>query len=147
MVEKNKLSIGVDLGGTKIAAGLCENGNILKKVIFPTKAEAGFESVVKVIVEAVERVCKESETKNINGIGIGSAGQINSSSGEVVFSANLGWRNVPLGKAVSKATGQKTKVINDVRAATVAEQNLGMAGDVKILLIFFLEQVLAQDLY
>jgi glucokinase len=125
MPAARKLSLGIDLGGTKIAVGLCRNGEILKKVLFPTQPAAGFDGVISVITQAVEKILEDTERRQINGVGIGSAGQINAVTGDVIYSPNLGWRNAPLGKALSKNLGLEVKVLNDVRAATVAEQKFG----------------------
>lgn len=125
MASAKKLSLGVDLGGTKIAVGLCQNGEILKKVIFPTQPAAGFDGVISVILGAVEKVMEGHTAKEILGLGIGSAGQINGETGEVIYSPNLGWRNAPLGKTISQALNMKVGVLNDVRAATVAEHKFG----------------------
>ncbi|NCB37857.1 MAG: ROK family protein [Erysipelotrichia bacterium] len=125
MASKKNLSLGVDLGGTKIAVGLCLNGEILKKAIFPTQASAGFDGVISVILAAIEKVMEGHTSKEVLGIGIGSAGQINAESGEVIYSPNLGWRNAPLGAALADAMNMPIKVLNDVRAATVAEQKFG----------------------
>lgn len=125
MAKAQKLSLGVDLGGTKIAAGLCQEGEILKKVIFPTHAAAGFDGVISVILGAVEKVLEGRDHKDIIGLGIGSAGQVNAETGEVIYAPNLKWQNAPLGSALSKALKLKVKVLNDVRAATVAEHKFG----------------------
>lgn len=125
MATSKKLSLGIDLGGTKIAVGLCKNGEILKKVIFPTQPAAGFAGVISVILGAVEKVIEGHDKKEISGVGIGSAGQINAETGEVIYSPNLGWRNAPLGGELKKALGLKIAVLNDVRAATVAEHKFG----------------------
>ncbi|EKD83589.1 MAG: hypothetical protein ACD_39C00581G0001 [uncultured bacterium] len=125
MAKSQKLSLGVDLGGTKIAAGLCQEGEILKKVIFPTHAAAGFDSVIAVILGAVEKVLEGHDHKDIAGLGIGSAGQINAETGEVIYAPNLRWQNAPLGSTLAKALKLKVQVLNDVRAATVAELKFG----------------------
>lgn len=123
-MDKN-LSIGVDLGGTKVAVGLCNNGEILKKSIYPTQANAGFDAVISTILQAVKNVIGDTPLKDIRGLGIGAAGQINPSSGEVIYAPNLHWKNAPLGKTIETALGLPVKVLNDVRAATVAELKFG----------------------
>lgn len=125
MAKAKKLTLGVDLGGTKIAVGLCQNGEILKKVIFPTHAAAGYDSIISVITGAVERVMEGYEHKDIAGLGVGSAGQINPETGEVIYAPNLKWHNAPLGSTLAKALKFKVQVLNDVRAATVAEHRYG----------------------
>lgn len=125
MSKNAKVSLGIDLGGTKIAAGLCQNGEILKKVIFPTQAGAGFDGVIGVIVEACRHVTAGFDSDKISGLGIGSAGQINGKTGEVIYSPNLNWRNAPLGAALKRELGYEVRVLNDVRAATMAEHKYG----------------------
>jgi len=125
MAKAKNLSLGIDLGGTKVAVGLCHGDEILKKAIFPTQASAGFDGVISVILGAVEKVLEGHSIKEINGAGIGSAGQINGATGEVIYSPNLGWKNAPLGGSISKALGVPVRVLNDVRAATVAEHKFG----------------------
>jgi len=125
MAKTQKFSLGIDLGGTKIAVGLCHGEEIIKKAIFPTQASAGFDGVVAVILEAVAKVMADHKLSDIRGAGIGSAGQINAETGEVIYSPNLGWNNAPLGGTVAKALGVPVKVLNDVRAATVAEHKFG----------------------
>jgi glucokinase len=125
MSKNAKVSLGIDLGGTKIAAGLCQNGEILKKVIFPTQAGAGFDAVIRVIVEACRHVTAGFDSEKIAGLGIGSAGQINGKTGEVIYSPNLNWRNAPLGATLKRELGYEVKVLNDVRAATMAEHKYG----------------------
>ena len=124
-MSNKKYSLGIDLGGTKIAAGLCSNGEILKKVIFPTRPAAGFDGVVSVMIEAAQKAIEGYDIKDIKGLGIGSAGQINGETGEVIYSPNLNWNNAPLGKTLEEKMGLPVKVLNDVRAATIAEWKFG----------------------
>ena len=121
----NNYSVGVDLGGTKIAVGLCKAGYIVKKVIFPTQACKGFKSVVSVIAKAFDKVAEGVDKRLIQGVGIGAAGQIDSLTGEVIFSPNLGWEHEPLGSAVKDHVSLPVSVLNDVRAATIAEYKYG----------------------
>lgn len=125
MPLKEQISLGIDLGGTKVAVGICKEGEILKKVIFPTQAENGFDAVIKVITDAFEHVTAGFDKKNIAGVGIGSAGQIDGETGEVIYSPNLNWRNAPLGVALKEKLNLEVRVLNDVRAATVAEHKFG----------------------
>ena len=125
MADNKNLSIGVDLGGTKVAVGLCNNGEILEKSVLPTQASSGFDGVISTILQAVKTVVGDIPLKDIRGLGIGAAGQINPDSGEVIYAPNLNWENAPLGKTLETALNLPVKVLNDVRAATVAEQKFG----------------------
>ncbi len=118
-------SLGIDLGGTKIAAALCNGGKILKKVVFPTSASNGTQHILNTMIDAAEQAMDGHALQNILGIGIGAAGQINSETGEVIYSPNLNWYNVPLAASLERKFKIPVKVLNDVRAATVAEQKFG----------------------
>lgn len=118
-------SVGIDLGGTKIAAGLCKSGHIVKKVIFPTQACKGFKTVISVIIKAFDKVTEGIDKRLIQGVGIGAAGQIDSLTGEVIFSPNLCWQHEPLGSTIKDHISLPVSVLNDVRAATIAEHKYG----------------------
>ena len=120
-----KYSLGIDLGGTKIASCLCLNGEIIKKVVVPTNAEKGTENIINTMIDAVKQAAEGYELTKIEGIGIGAAGQINPETGEVIYAPNLGWNHVPLGEKLEQELKLPVKVLNDVRAATVAEQKFG----------------------
>jgi glucokinase len=122
---RSKFTIGIDLGGTKIAAGLCEEGTILKKVLFPTAASRGFESVVAVMADACRKVAEDVPPDQIAGVGVGAAGQIDPATGAVLYAPNLGWEKAPLGQELGRACALPIRVVNDVRAATMAEWKWG----------------------
>ncbi|MDE6274127.1 MAG: ROK family protein, partial [Clostridiales bacterium] len=65
------------------------------------------------------------EWKDIEAIGIGSPGVIDSQSGTVVFWSNFHWENVQLAKIIEGATGVKTFVLNDANAAALGEAKFG----------------------
>lgn len=118
-------TVGIDLGGTKIAAGLCKKGEIIRQFIVPTHPERGNDAVLETIVDAARKAIGDTPVTDIAGAGIGAAGQINPNTGAVNYAPNLNWRNVPLGEIVSKALGLPVRVTNDVRAATIAEWQYG----------------------
>ncbi len=88
-------TIGVDLGGTKVAAAILDGqGNILSSHKYPTNSEKGSDSVVEDLVGCItERLRKEKY--NPKALGIGVAGQIDV-NGMVRSAPNLNWRDVPL---------------------------------------------------
>lgn len=59
--------------------------------------------------------------EKVRGVGIASAGVINSDSGEVVFASNLSWRNVPIGTLFGQRFGLPVRLFNDANAAAIAE--------------------------
>ncbi len=116
--------IGIDLGGTNIAAGLVdENGKILHKFQTPTLAERPFEEIVSDMAMAAERVISDLGISrgDIRSIGVGSPGAIDNSSGTILFAGNLGWKNAPLKAELERLTGFETNIENDANAAAYGE--------------------------
>ena len=116
------LTIGVDVGGTKIAAGVVdEKGAIIEMVKRPTPA-ANAARTIEVISEAVRELLPRHE---IEAVGIGAAGFVEESRSAVVFAPNLAWRNEPVARQVEDRTGRPVVVENDANAAAWAEAKLG----------------------
>ncbi|MGV4325386.1 ROK family glucokinase [Trueperella pyogenes] len=117
--------IGVDVGGTKIAAGrVDELGNILKMARKPTDTRTA-----DAVVETILDVIAELGTDGVEAVGIGAAGFINADRSTVTFAPNLNWRNQPLGQRVAEATGLHAVVENDANAAAWGEFRFGAARE------------------
>lgn len=119
--------IGIDLGGTNIAAGIVdENGKIIVKGETPTKAERSFEDIVQNIAEFCRSLAKSAELSetDISGIGIGSPGAIDNENGVVLNAANLNWTNAPLKAALQKYFNVPINIENDANAAAFGEYSL-----------------------
>ncbi len=116
--------IGVDVGGTKVAAGLVNDaGDITFQTRTPmvsNDAAAGLAAVVL----AIDSVRAESNSHSnlIAGIGICAPGPLDPRTGIVINPPNLpGWRNFPLAAEISKAYCLPVRVDNDGNAAALAE--------------------------
>lgn len=133
-----KYIIGIDIGGTKIAAGITDKKGTLKSsVVIPTLAEKGLKSSVHQVFSSIERVIKESgiKEKDILGIGICAPGPLDPIRGIVFNPPNLkGWKNVPLADMVKKAFRKPAKLENDANAAGIAEVLWGAAKGYKHVL-------------
>ena len=120
--------IGVDIGGTKIAAGLVElpKGRILARNLEPTQPERGGDVVLVDVISQARSLQEEAAKLNIKttGIGIGVA-ELVSPTGEVLSEATIRWKGMPIADAVRAATGLPARVESDVRAAALAEAKLG----------------------
>ncbi|MER6101045.1 ROK family glucokinase [Streptomyces sp. NPDC001832] len=115
------LTIGVDIGGTKIAAGVVdEEGQILSmfKVSTPPTAEA----IVDAIATAVSGA---SEGHQIDAVGIGAAGYVDDKRATVLFAPNIDWRHEPLKDKVEQRVGLPVVVENDANAAAWGEYRFG----------------------
>lgn len=112
---------GIDLGGTNIKGGIVsDNNEILCTKSLKTKPERGFEAVAQDIVELVKALELEAEVE-IEYVGIGSPGAVDSNKGIVYFAGNLGWENVPLSEYVSQKLNKKVYLANDANCAALGE--------------------------
>ena len=119
------LTIGVDVGGTKVAGGVVdEHGNVLASNRRDTPAEdhAGTrDTIVEVAAELAAAIPEAT------AIGIGAAAWIDAAGSTVLFAPNLAWRDEPLRDYVTKAVGLPTVLENDANVAAWAEFRFGAA--------------------
>lgn len=125
------LSIGVDIGGTKIAAGLVsESGEILDSLAEPTPDDAA--GIPEVVADLVKRLSGDEKAA---GIGIGAAGFVGEDRATVRFAPNIDWREEPLGQRVGKLVNLPVVVENDANAAAWGEFRFGAGEDTDDLLL------------
>lgn len=129
--------VGVDIGGTKIAAGIVSpDGQVSKRSQRPTPVERGAKAILATVVELVEML--RTTQSEITAVGVGSAGQVDSKSGIVVdANENLpGFRGLALRDYLQAALHLPVVVDNDVKAAALAEARLGAGrGSQHMLLV------------
>src|SRR5271163_908637 len=124
--------IGVDIGGTKVAAGVVgASGKILTQLREPMAANDGAEAGFKAVTSAIDAVLA-GETANpqvqVKAIGICAPGPLDPKSGVVLNPPNLPcWRNFPLASRVAAIYNVPVKVDNDANAAALAETIWGAA--------------------
>lgn len=130
-----KYIIGVDIGGTKIAAGLITaKGKLKSNVVMPTLAKEGFDKSLSQIYSVIEKLISRAKinSKNIKGIGVCAPGPLDPKKGIVHNPPNLpGWKEVPLRSLIQKRFKIKTKLENDANAAGMAELIWGAARGYK----------------
>jgi glucokinase len=122
--------LGVDLGGTKILAGLFDNSlEVVGRAKQPTNYEEGGQAVFSRIVAAVDSVLKDSgvATDQVRGMGLAVPGQVVSGSTVVRYAPNLGWRDFELSPLFPKQWSWPVRVENDVRMGTYGEWAHGAA--------------------
>jgi glucokinase len=127
------LAVGVDVGGTKVAAGVVdERGRVIEKLRRFTPA-ASPDDTIGVIAGVVNELLARHE---VEAIGIGAAGFVDQTRSNVLFAPNLAWRDEPVKKLVEERIGRSVVVENDANAAAWAETKLGAArGHDDVLLI------------
>lgn len=119
--------IGIDLGGTNVAAGMVqEDGVLLGKASVP--CPRGGEAVADAIARAARMAAEAAEVdlKGAKGVGLASPGSIDPERGEVGHAFNLGLDHVPLADMVSQRLwGLPTLLENDANAAALGEYIAG----------------------
>jgi glucokinase len=127
------LTIGVDVGGTKVAAGVVdESGRIVEKLKRDTPA-ANPDSTIDVVAAVVNELQAKYD---VAAVGVGAAGFVDQTRSTVLFAPNLAWRDEPVKKLVEERIGRPVVVENDANAAAWAESKLGAArGQQHVVLI------------
>jgi glucokinase len=118
------LAIGVDIGGTKVSAGVVDDdGRVIDRELRPTPGHDVAETEA-IIVEVVKELAARHE---VAAVGVGAAGWIANDHATVLFSPHLAWRDEPLHAALSDQIGLPLVVENDANAAAWAEYRYGAA--------------------
>ena len=118
------LTIGIDVGGTKIFAGVVDSGGRIVEKLKRSTPAASPEQTARVIGDAILELLGRHK---VGAVGIGAAGFVDSAGSTIVFAPNLAWRDEPLKKQVEEHVGLPVVVENDANAAAWAETNLGAA--------------------
>lgn len=122
--------IGVDLGGTKVLAGVFADGvTPIGREKEPTPFTEGPGAVVHAVAKAVDKAIKQAgiARDSIHGMGFAVPGQVNHETGFVTYAPNLNWTNVDLPALAPKAWTWPVVVQNDVRAGVFGEWKHGAA--------------------
>jgi glucokinase len=123
------LVVGVDIGGTKVAAGLVNrNGEIKTQVRTPMVANREAGDGLAAVLSAIDLLFTHDTKARtlIGGIGICAPGPLDPNTGVVINPPNVPcWRNFPLAAEIEKIYGVPVKVENDANAAALAEAYWG----------------------
>lgn len=122
--------LGVDIGGTKVAAGLVnEAGEILFHVRVPMVAEGSADDGFNSVCDAIESAM-QSGGEPVRAIGVSSPGPLDPTRGVILKTPNLPcWRNFPLLEKIEQKYGLPTRVENDANAAGLAEAIWGAGAN------------------
>ncbi len=139
-----KWVLGVDLGGTNIVVGALPmsgaDGDVLGLRTVQTEASRGAKFVVDRILGLINECRTEVASRyggsvdDFAGVGIGSPGPLDRSTGTVINTPNLGWRNFPLRDLIANAAGLPATLDNDANCATYGEWWLGAGREVNSLI-------------
>lgn len=124
-IINDTLVVGVDIGGTKVAAGLVDRkGEIKSQIRTPMVANRSAAEGLAAVISAIDLLFAQDEKARVlvRGIGICAPGPLDPNTGVVVNPPNVPcWRDFPLAAEVAKVYDVPVKVENDANAAALAE--------------------------
>ncbi len=124
------LTIGIDVGGTKIAGGVVdEQGRIVAEARRETPA-TDVDATEAAIVDLVAELRRDHE---VSTVGVGAAGWVDAARSVVLFAPNLAWRDEQLGDELAEACGLRVIIENDANAAAWGEHRFGAGRDAQDL--------------
>ena len=127
------LTIGVDVGGTKISAGVVDdNGRILEESRHDTPA-TDVPAIRGAIAECIADL--REEHSDIVAVGVAAAAFVDVTRSDVEFAPNLAWRDEPLRRHVEQAVRLPVVIENDANAAAWGEYRFGAGKDVDHMLL------------
>ena len=130
------LLLGIDLGGTAVKLGICdERGRVKDSASIPTRARLGPRVVVEDMAAAARRLKGFAATASA---GIGAPGPLDVRRTRVLVAPNLGWKDVPLPRMLGRALGRRVRLENDANCAAVAEAAAGAGRGVSSMALYTL---------
>ena len=121
------MTLGLDLGGTKIAAAVVEDGRILTSRQAGTP-QVGFEAVLSAMSELAAALLRQHP--EVTRVGVGSPGPLDLARGVILFAPNIaGMENAPLVAGLRQRLKLPVLLENDANAAGYAEHLYGAARD------------------
>lgn len=128
VAAEGNYAVGVDVGGTKIAAGVvAPDGKILCAETAPTPQRQ--HQIVQRILAIIEDL--RSHYPDVAAVGVGAAGMIDWPTGHIRWAPNNSYRNLPLQQLLADGSGLPTVVENDANAAAWAEATVGAGAGLR----------------
>ncbi|HIW72772.1 MAG TPA: ROK family protein [Firmicutes bacterium] len=127
--------LGIDLGGTNIAAAVLDEeyrimAEAARKTACPRPAEAIMDDMAAAAQEAAQKA--GIRLQDVEYVGVGCPGSVNPDSGDIQYANNLDFHNVPMGKHLGDRLGRPIRVENDANAAAYGEYLAGAAAQADI---------------
>lgn len=126
--------VGIDLGGTNIAAGLVdENGKLIYKKSIPTGADRSAEEIIKDMADIALDIVNENGyvLEDVKSIGVGCPGSVDKENGILIYANNLPFSNTNIREEIQKYIDKPVFLENDANCAAWAEAKSGAAKGTK----------------
>lgn len=132
MTAQSSATLGLDLGGTQIKAGVVDaQGRVLGRAVGPTGADHRPQAVVTRLLDVGREAADAAGVafEALPAIGLGVPGPVDHGRGVVRACVNLGWEQVPIGRLLAEAAGRPVALENDANAAALGEFAVARADD------------------
>lgn len=125
--SQSQIFIGVDIGGTKVAAGVVNSaGEIVADVRKKMTARGSAEDGLRSVTDAIDTLLRNKRARGASAIGISVPGWIDAKRGTLIGAANIPcWKNFPLAREIAKRYRSRTRIGNDANVAALAEAAWG----------------------
>lgn len=139
--SKQEVYVGVDMGGTKVLAGVFDSQlRLIGTEKVSTKSERGFAAVLERVNRVVRDAVDECDLtmKQVKGVGLGAPGAVDPGSGNVLFAPNLRWTDVPLKKELEKLLEVPVFIENDCNVCALGVFERQLKGKFKHVVGIFI---------
>jgi glucokinase len=133
--------IGVDIGGTNVKIGIVtKTGRVIDSMSFKTNMPKSADTLIDEIIQNIKSLILQDNLKleDINAIGFGIPGLIDSKNGIILKAANLGWSKVDFLRKFNSKLNIPAKIENDANCALLGEARFGVAKNFKNLILITL---------
>ena len=137
---KRDITLGIDLGGTKILAlAVAPDGEVLARAKKKTAAGGSLEEIAAQLRDAADAALGKTDAawSDVRAVGIAVPGAVHPDSGIVLHAPALGWKMAPAKEVFSSVFGMETVIENDVNAGVLAEYTLGAARGADTVVGYF----------
>jgi len=128
--------LGLDIGGTKLAAGVITgDGDLHGVIVQPTRRTEGWPAVVERLFAMGRESVAAAGLGAIGAVGVACGGPLDAATGTLLAPPHLpGWRNVRIGRLAEDAFGVPAALQNDATAAALAEYHFGAGTEASTML-------------
>jgi len=131
------LSVGIDIGGTKIAGSTVTADGVIRHTARRETPAQDVDAITAAVVEVVGELTGRSaaDGEQVAAVGVACAGFVDASGSTILFAPNLAWRDEPLRERLERATGLPVLLENDANAAAWGEFRFGGAREADDMLL------------
>ncbi len=131
-----RVTLGIAIDVRQVTAGLVDlGGEIQATQRAPLAPEAGPAAIVDTVAHVARRALRGVASRDVLGVGVAVPGLVRWPDGVILFSPNLGWRDVPIRAMLEERLGRPVLVDNEVRALALAEHSYGAARGARTVVV------------